>query len=245
MLANYEAGVPSSEAYSMLGNTLAVATTTYAEYSEAERVSVARGHWAAYNASLEEIPNWEYGTDPPVPWELLSAGHPWTLHSNPWEGERPRDDPQGEAIPIAEGEGAPFNGLWRFRRVVIEMPWGEWRDDVAYESNQGDLVVRHFPVLREDGTWVPDENGNPANRTLWLNRGGLAQAAPCFWARAEQPEMVGLPGFEPESNAPMWLPIEVIIGRYAALVEAALDAGRTDEARRLLMLLKSLGGEVA
>jgi hypothetical protein len=39
-----------------------------------------------------------------------------------------------------------------------------------------------------------------------------------------------------------WLPIEVIIGRYAALVEAALDAGRTDEARRLLMLLKSLGG---
>ena len=56
--------------------------------------------------------------------------------------------------------------------------------------------------------------------------------------------VVGLPGFEPESNAPMWLPIEVIIGRYAALVEAALDAGRTDEARRLLMLLKSLGGEV-
>ena len=42
----------------------------------------------------------------------------------------------------------------------------------------------------------------------------------------------------------MWLPIEVIIGRYAALVEAALDAGRVDEARRLLMLLKSLGGIV-
>ncbi|MEO2179085.1 MAG: hypothetical protein ABGX11_02800 [Candidatus Poseidoniia archaeon] len=42
----------------------------------------------------------------------------------------------------------------------------------------------------------------------------------------------------------MWLPIEVIIGRYAALVEAALDAGRTDEARRLLMLLKSLWGIV-
>jgi len=43
----------------------------------------------------------------------------------------------------------------------------------------------------------------------------------------------------------MWLPIEVIIGLYAALVEAALDAGQPDEARRLLMLLKSLGGEVA
>jgi hypothetical protein len=57
--------------------------------------------------------------------------------------------------------------------------------------------------------------------------------------------VVGLPGFEPESGVPIpWLPIEVIIGRYAALVEAALDAGRTDEARRLLMLLKSLGGEV-
>ena len=75
-------------------------------------------------------------------------------------------------------------------------------DGYAYESNQGDLVVRHFPVLRENGTWVPDQNGNPANRTLWLERGGLAQAAPAFWARADQAEMVGLPGFEPGSNAP-------------------------------------------
>jgi len=247
MQANYEAGVPASEASAMLGNTPAVAEAVYAANTEDVRDGVARGNWAAWCIDgLEETPAWEYDdTNPPVAWEWLCAGAPtWTLHSNPWEGERPRDDPQGDAIPTAEGQGAPFNGLWRFRQVTILMPWGRWDSTVAYESNQGDLVVRHFPVYRENGTWVPDENGNPANRTLWLERGGLAQAAPAFWARADQTEMVGLPGFEPESNAPMWLPIEVIIGRYAALVEAALDAGRTDEARRLLMLLKSLGGEV-
>ena len=42
----------------------------------------------------------------------------------------------------------------------------------------------------------------------------------------------------------LMVPVEAIISRYAALVEAALDAGQPDEARRLLMLLKSLGGEV-
>ena len=59
-----------------------------------------------------------------------------------------------------------------------------------------------------------------------------------------------LGAFDPGSNPGrptnnLWMPLEVIIGRYAALVEAALDAGEPDEARRLLMLLKSLGGEVA
>ena len=56
--------------------------------------------------------------------------------------------------------------------------------------------------------------------------------------------VVGGPAWIRTSIKSSWLPIEVIIGRYAALVESALDAGQPDEARRLLMLLKSLGGEV-
>jgi len=204
MLANYEAGVPASEASAMLGNTPAVADRVYAENSATQRESVARGNWAAWcSDGLEETPDWEYDdTHPPVDWDLLVASHPWTLHSNPWEGERPLDDPQGEAIPIAEGQGAPFNGLWRFRQVVILEDWGEYRPHVGYESNQGDLVVRHWPVYRENGTWVPDENGNPLKRNLWLKRGGLHSAAPGYWARADQESLVGLPGFEPGSNAP-------------------------------------------
>jgi len=243
MQANYEAGVPASEASPMLGNTGSVAETIYADNSKAERESVARANWAAYcEDNLEETPDWDYDdTHPPVPWELLSAGHPWTLHSNPWEGERPLDDPQGEAIPIGEGQGAPFNGLWRFRQIIIEMPWGEHRDDVAYESNQGDLVVRHYPV---DGKPAVECGGRliPPSRTVWLLKGGLAKAAPAFWARAELED--GGPAWIRTSIKCSWLPIEVIISRYAALVESALDEGRTDEARRLLMLLKSLGGIV-
>ena len=41
------------------------------------------------------------------------------------------------------------------------------------------------------------------------------------------------------------VPIEAIISAYAALVIAALDDDEPDEARRLLSLLESLGGEPA
>jgi hypothetical protein len=41
------------------------------------------------------------------------------------------------------------------------------------------------------------------------------------------------------------VPVEAIISAYAALVIAALDDDEPDEARRLLSLLESLGGEPA
>ena len=46
-------------------------------------------------------------------------------------------------------------------------------------------------------------------------------------------------------NLGLMVPVEAIISRYAALVVAALDDGEDDEARRLLGLLESLGGEPA
>ena len=49
----------------------------------------------------------------------------------------------------------------------------------------------------------------------------------------------------PDLSLSLMVPVEAIISAYAALVIAALDDDEPDEARRLLSLLESLGGEPA
>ena len=79
-----------------------------------------------------------------------------------------------------------LNGAWRFRWVdVIESTWVQFDESpqrlVAYESNQGDVLLRHYGVYRADGSWVADVDGSPVLRDLWLHRGGLAEK----WARPD------------------------------------------------------------
>jgi len=217
--ANYEAGRSAGEASAGLTNSPAVAERIYAEHTRDEQATAARSTWSEWvENAIESAPEWRFIEDEPgVAWSDMAVGFPWSGMLSPWS-----DD---------EAEGGPFSGLWRFRSIELLEPWG-WSRHVAYESSVGDLCLRHHVAENDSGSWVPDENGQPLRRTLWLQRGELSDAAPKWWARQDL-------------NLSLMVPVEAIISAYAALVIAALDDDELDEARRLLSLLESLGGEPA
>ena len=218
--AQYEAGNTAEVAAAGLGNTPAVAADHYADFVHAAQNELSLQTWADHmGAAHAPEMDWDFAPDEHViAWEHISASHPWTLILNPY------DDPDAEP-PEA------LNGAWRFRWVdVIEPTWVQFDASpqrlVAYESNQGDVLLRHYGVYRADGSWVADVDGSPVQRDLWLERGGLAEK----WAR-------------PDLNCAPCAPLESIMPGYARAVCAALDAGDLDTVRRMLDLLVALGGE--
>ena len=77
-----------------------------------------------------------------------------------------------------------------------------------------------------------DVPGGPGFARVTCTLDGFADRRLRWWARQDL-------------NLHPMVPVEAIISAYAALVIAALDDDEPDEARRLLSLLESLGGEPA
>ena len=173
--AQIEAGNTSEVAAAGMGNTPAVAAEHYADFVDAAQNELSLQTWAEFmgDAHAPEM-EWDFAPDEQViAWEHVSASHPWTLLLNPY------DEPDAEP-PEA------LNGAWRFRGVdVIEPTWVQYDASpqrlTAYESNQGDVLLRHYGVYRADGSWIADADGSPILRDLWLERGGLAKK----WARPD------------------------------------------------------------